>query len=218
MTGEAFLREARRLIPELAPETREKFLLYADLLREMAYPLGLIGTRDPEEIFTKHLLDSLVLVPHLPPEGRVADLGSGAGLPGLVLKIALPALEVWLVEPRRKAVSFLEYAVARLDLSGIRILRARAEDPEVPKGYFPVVTARALAELSELWALAKPLLSPGGRLLALKAEGKAGRELATFEKLFPGIRPQLHPYRLPGRTRGMVVEIRLDPQEEKDPR
>ncbi|WP_168719996.1 16S rRNA (guanine(527)-N(7))-methyltransferase RsmG [Thermosulfurimonas marina] len=207
MTEEAFWREARRLVPGLGPPVLEKLLLYADLLQEMAHPLGLLGTATRGEILAKHLLDSLVLVPHLPPTGKIADLGSGAGLPGLVLKIVRPDLEVWLVEPRRRAVSFLEYAAARLGLSAVKILRARAEDPEVPRAHFEAVTARAVSELIQLWSLAEPLLLPQGRLLALKAAGKLDRELQTFKKAFPGVHLQTHPYRLPGRQKGVVVEV-----------
>jgi len=207
MTEEEFLRELRRLIPELSSAALEKLLLYADLLQEMAHPLGLIGTSERQKVLAQHLLDSLALVPHLPSSGRLADLGSGAGLPGMVVKIARPELEVWLIEPRRKAVSFLEYAMARLGLPKVRVLRARAEDSRVPRHHFEVVTARALAELPQLWSLAEPLLRPGGRLWAFKARNKLPLEMDRLRKRFPQAQIRLHPYRVPEREKGVFVEI-----------
>lgn len=202
MSPERFRREIRKLAPEADPEP---LFLLATLLREMAYPLGLIGEAREDLLRERHLLDSARLVPYL-SSGPVADLGSGAGLPGLVLAVLRPDLEIWLIEPRRKAVSFLEYARAKLGLERVKILRARAEDPEVPRGYFHTVTARAVAELARLWEYAAPLLLPQGYLLALKGP-RAPQEIRNLKDLHPELQGQAFRYPLSGKGTGFVVKI-----------
>ncbi len=205
MSPERFLREIKKLAPEAGEETLQKLLLFGRLLRETAHPLGLIGETRETDLLEKHLMDSAFLRPHL-RQGPVADLGSGAGLPGLVLAILSPELEIWLVEPRRKAISFLEYARVSLGLERVRIVRARAEAPEVPRGYFETVTARALADLESLWRLAEPLLRPGGFLLAPK--GPRGRtEVENLKNHHPDLVVETFPYRLSGGGLRMVVRV-----------
>ncbi len=205
MKREIFLKELRRLLPEPSEETLQKLFLYADLLREVAYPLGLSNFATEEDILEKHLLDSLELLPHL-PEGALCDLGSGAGLPGIPLKIVRPELEIWLVDRRRKAVSFLEYAVARLGLKGVNILQASAESPNLPRNYFAAVCARAVTSLADLWRLAEPLLKPGGKLLALKGP-RGVNEKEALAREHPTLKMEAHPYTLPCGRPGIVVVV-----------
>ncbi len=205
MTPGRFRREIKKLAPEAREDRLEKLLLFSQLLRETAHPLGLIGDVQEEDLLERHLLDSAFLLPHF-RQGPVADLGSGAGLPGMVLALLRPELEVWLVEPRRKAVSFLEYARVRLGLERVKIVRARAEDPEIPREYFETVTARALAELESLWQLAEPLLRPGGFLLAPK--GPRGREeVQKLKTRQPELLVEIFPYRLPSGGSRLVVKV-----------
>lgn len=128
---------------------------------------NLTAIRDPREMVTRHLLDSLALVPHLDGIGTLADLGTGAGLPGIPLAIARPPLQVALVESNGKKARFLRHAVRTLGLDNAVVHECRAEALELPAA-FDAITARALATLADIIAFGGHLLHPGGRLLALK--------------------------------------------------
>lgn len=148
---------------------RRPLHLYASILRDRAIPLGLVAAFDRDRVWERHIEDCLRATAAFRPEDRVAyDLGSGAGLPGIVLACALPDRRFRLVEPRRRAAAFLELAVERLALANVEIMIARAEDLEEPGD---VVTARAFAPLDRAWAAAWRLLEPGGRLVYFAGEG-----------------------------------------------
>jgi 16S rRNA (guanine527-N7)-methyltransferase len=137
---------------------------------------GLIGPREVDRLWDRHLLNSAVLCDLIPTGARVVDVGSGAGLPGLPMAIRRPDLRVDLVEPMRRRVEFLLEVVTQLDLSAtVRVLRGRADDPAVIEaaGTSDWVVARAVAPLDRLVAWCLPLLSSGGRLLALKGASAA---------------------------------------------
>jgi 16S rRNA (guanine527-N7)-methyltransferase len=147
----------------LTPSQVAALARYEELLLERASALGLISDRDLPILHDRHVLDSLRPAALFAPEDELAvDLGSGAGLPGLVLAIALPRCAFVLVEPRRKRVGFLELAVERLGLTNVEIAMSRTEDLRMEGD---VVTARAFAPLARTWATALPLLRPGGRLI-----------------------------------------------------
>jgi 16S rRNA (guanine527-N7)-methyltransferase len=153
---------------------------YARLLAGPGVERGLVGPREPERIWDRHLLNCAALAPLLPAGARVVDVGSGAGLPGVVLAIRRPDLYVDLVESLRRRTDFLTEVVGALGLSErVRVVRGRVEDPEVVKtvGDADWVTARAVAPLDRLVGWCLPLLRPGGSLLALKGE-RAADELA----------------------------------------
>ncbi len=114
-------RGTRILGLPLAPEQIEQFLAYLDLLLKWNRRMNLTALRTPAEIISRHFLDSLLLLPHLPETGRLLDIGSGAGFPGLPLNIARPGLTIDLVEATAKKVSFLKEAVRRLGLSGVEV-------------------------------------------------------------------------------------------------
>src|SRR5690242_19820135 len=118
----------------------------------------------------------------LPPAASVADVGSGAGLPGLVLAIARDDVHVTLVEPLRRRVTWLEEVVSDLGLTNVAVVRARAEELET--GWADVATARAVAPLAKLAAWCLPLLRSGGVLLAIKGRS-AGEELDDAAELLP---------------------------------
>ena len=138
------------------------------MLLQRAVPMGLVAEGDVEKIRVRHVLDCLRAAPAL-PEGRDAyDLGSGAGLPGIVVAIARPEVRVGLVDSRRRRVAFLELAVAELGLSNAVVLGARAETMDEP---VDVCLARAFAPAARAWTVAEPLLRPGGRLVYFAGPG-----------------------------------------------
>lgn len=142
---------------------------YAEQLAGPGIERGLLGPREVPRIWDRHILNSAVLGSLVDPALTVADVGSGAGLPGIPLAIARPDLEVVLIEPLLRRSEFLAETVAVLGLDGVTVLRARAEEAQ-PRGRFDVVTARAVAPMERLAGWTLPLLRPGGVLLALKGQ------------------------------------------------
>jgi 16S rRNA (guanine527-N7)-methyltransferase len=141
---------------------------YAELLATEGVLRGLIGPREAPRLWDRHLLNCAVLEQLVRQRAALADVGSGAGLPGLVLAIARPDLTVTLVEPLLRRTRFLEEAIVVLGLEGqVEVLRGRAEDFGGDRT-FDVVTARAVAPLDRLARWCLPLVAPGGELLAMK--------------------------------------------------
>jgi 16S rRNA (guanine527-N7)-methyltransferase len=153
----------------------DRAVQFADLLCSVGVARGLIGPREPERIWDRHLLGSAALSALLPRGADVVDLGSGAGLPGIPLAIARPDLRMTLVEPMQRRVVFLGEAVGALDLP-VTVRRARAQ--ELTRASCEVIVTRALAPLAELLELTLPLLRPGGQLLAIKG-ARVDLELAA---------------------------------------
>jgi 16S rRNA (guanine527-N7)-methyltransferase len=156
-------------------ETLAKLETYATLLRSWQKAINLVGPGTVSDLWRRHMLDSAQLLQYLPPEPGpqtriIADLGSGAGFPGLVLAI-FGAGRVHLIESDRRKCAFLA-EVARVTGTEVAIHSARAEEiaRDLPFGRADVVTARALAALTKLLALAVPILKPGGVCLFLKGE------------------------------------------------
>ena len=144
---------------------------YADLLAGPGVERGLIGPREVERVWDRHILNSAAVAELIQPGERIVDIGSGAGLPGLPIAIARPDVRVALVEPMLRRIEFLEEAVAALALP-VEIIRGRAEEPDVRTraGGADVVVSRAVASLEKLTRWSLPLLRPGGRMLAMKGE------------------------------------------------
>lgn len=149
---------------------------YAALLAGPGVERGLLGPRETPRLWERHLLNCAGLAELLEPGQAVADLGSGAGLPGVVLAAMRPDVTVVLIEPLLRRASFLEQVLAELGLRTAVVRRARAEEL-AGSLIVDVVTARAVAPLDRLAGWALPLLPAGGRLLALKGE-RADSELA----------------------------------------
>ncbi|MCU1437415.1 MAG: rRNA ((527)-N(7))-methyltransferase RsmG [Naasia sp.] len=137
---------------------------YVEDLIERGEQLGLIGPLELPRIWTRHVVNSALLAPLL--SGRVGDVGSGAGLPGIVLAIARPDLEFVLIEPMERRTAWLEEQRAELGLDNVTVLRSRAE--EAPTRSLDVVTARAVGALSKLIPLTARLAVPGGELILMK--------------------------------------------------
>ena len=152
---------------------------FARELGERGEELGLIGPLEPARLWTRHLLNCVLVAPLLRP-GLVGDIGSGAGLPGIVLAIARPDVEFVLVEPMERRVEWLRDESARLGLGNVRVERARAEDSHLVER-LDQVTARAVSSLGKLIPITAPLARRGGELLFMKGE-RVGDEVAAAAK------------------------------------
>lgn len=140
---------------------------YVDLLVTTGISHGLVGPREAERIWTRHVLNCVAIAELVPAGSQVADVGSGAGLPGLPLAIARPDLTVVLLEPLLRRTTWLTDVVEAIGLENVEVVRARAEETTLGAD---VVTARAVAPLARLGEWSAGLVRPGGALIALKGE------------------------------------------------
>ncbi len=181
-------------------------LAYLALLARWNRTYNLTAIRDPREMVTRHLLDSLAMVPFAAGLPSLADLGTGPGLPGIPLAIALPGLQVTLVESNGKKARFLREAVRTLKLANAEVAESRIEALDRP-GAFAAITARALATLPDILAAGGHLPAADGRLLAMKGV-RPDEEIAALP---PGWRLEaVHPLEVPGLAaeRHLVVVTR----------
>jgi 16S rRNA (guanine527-N7)-methyltransferase len=167
---------------------------YAELLMTDGVLRGLIGPREAPRVWERHLLNCAALVELLPEKATVADVGSGAGLPGVVLAIARPDLTVVLVEPLARRTVFLDEVVDDLGLRRVAVVRARAEEALASTGLVDRVVARAVAPLDRLAAWCLPLTKLGGHVLAMKGEAAADevQSHAPAVARFGGGSPTIH--------------------------
>lgn len=149
---------------------------FADLLVKEGELRGLIGPRELPRLWSRHLFNSAAIGQFVGEATSVADVGSGAGFPGVVLALMRPDVDVTLIESMKRRCIWLDDVVTTLDISNVRVLQSRAEDLH-GRETFAAVTARAVANLSKLARWCVPLLHPGGRLLALKGR-RAAEEVA----------------------------------------
>lgn len=169
----------------LPPAGQEKLLAYRDLLLKWNRTYNLTALRDPEQALSHHLLDSLAILPWV-GAGRLLDVGSGGGLPGIPLAICRPDLEVTLVDAVQKKATFLQQAAIELELPNVRAVHGRVE---ALSGQYGQITSRAFSELSDFIRLTRHLLAPDGRWLAMK-----------------GVRPEGEIAALPGNARIEAIE------------
>jgi len=178
---------------DLDQDARGRLIRYVALLARWNRAYNLTAVRDPAEMVPRHILDSLTVLPHL--EGRrCLDVGSGAGLPGLVLALAQPATDWLLLDSNAKKCRFLTRAKAELAIDNVRVVRSRVEDFH-PQARFSTIISRALSNLAEFVAAAVHLLAPGGRLLAMKGRDP-DHELPALGGL--GVQAEVVPLSVPG--------------------
>lgn len=174
---------------EVSGDSLAKVRRYADLLADDGVRRGLIGPREVPRLWGRHIINCAVVEEILPEGAQVIDVGSGAGLPGIVLGLLRPDLEVTLLEPLLRRTVFLEEAVEILELPNVQVRRGRAEEMRAELSA-DFVTARAVAPLARLAGWSLPLLRKNGSLLALKGE-QAEAELAAAEKDVSKLRPSV---------------------------
>jgi 16S rRNA (guanine527-N7)-methyltransferase len=160
----------------------ELFWLYLQELLEWNKTFNLTGIKDPADIIIKHFVDSLTPLPYLARSGRLLDIGSGAGFPGIPLKIGAPQLQVHIVDARRKKTSFLKHLIRTLELKGVTALHSRAEEMEQPEQPFQIIISRAFRRLEPLIKLVSPLMKPGNMLVAMLGP-TANEEQSRFQAL-----------------------------------
>jgi 16S rRNA (guanine527-N7)-methyltransferase len=187
------------LIARHFPEKEGEIRAYADFLKGAGIERGLIGPREGDRIWERHILNSLFVCQLLPQEASLFDIGSGAGLPGIVIALARPDLKVTLIEPLERRVEFLKEATEGTE---IQVIRGRAQDVKKSADY---VTARAVAALDKLKKMSWHMLKMNGSLLAMKGES-AAREMEAV----PG--SILHEITLEGIGLGRVVELKKLPK------
>jgi 16S rRNA (guanine527-N7)-methyltransferase len=184
---------ARELGIELTPEQVAKLIAHLDLVDEWGARMNLTAIRDREQQLTKHVLDSLSVLPYLRGT-RVADVGSGAGFPGIPLAIAMPAVHFALIESTGKKCRFLEHVRDALGLPNVEVIQSRAEAHK-PAVRYDTVLARAVGPVADLVRNAGPLVAGGGRLLAMKGrlpEDELAKRLNGWKVV------AVHPLRVPG--------------------
>jgi len=172
-------------------ENQGKIQTFASLLKTTGIERGLIGPKEGDRIWQRHIANCIPITTIIPNGVRLADIGSGAGLPGVVIALARPDLKVTLIEPLQRRVDFLNQVIAELEIP-IKVIRGRAE---AVKMQFEVVTARAVAPLEKLIQISWHMIPRGGCLLAIKGES-AVEELAAT-KLKKGATAKLHEISLP---------------------
>lgn len=170
-----------------------RLLAYVELLARWNQAYNLTAIRDPGEMLTKHVLDSLAVLPFV-AAGPCADVGTGAGLPGIPLAIARPEVRFTLLDSNGKKTRFVTQAVAELKLGNVDVVQARTEAWE-PVEPFPQVLSRAFASLADFAKLAGGLAAPSGRLLAMKGADPR-EEIAALPAGFRLV--AVHPLKVPG--------------------
>ena len=181
---------------------QDQIQAFAQILVTKGIERGLIGPKEGDRIWDRHIANCLPVTTLIPQGVRVVDIGSGAGLPGIVIALARPDLKMTLVEPLQRRVDFLNEVVAELELP-IEVIRGRAQ---IVKKQFEVVTARAVAPLEELIKISWHMIPKGGVLLAIKGETAEAELAATSLK--KGSTAQVHEISLPNLPVARVVEVR----------
>ena len=188
------------LIAKYFPGQEGAIRAYAEFLTTAGIERGLIGPREGERIWERHIFNSLPVTQLLPQGASLFDIGSGAGLPGIVIALARPDLKVTLIEPLERRVEFLNEAVAAIAAGGVEIevIRGRAQDVKKSADF---VTARAVAPMEKLKKMSWHMVKTGGSLLAMKGESAANEMV--------GIKgAELHEIKLEGIELGRVISVR----------
>lgn len=201
MSTQATLQQGlARLNLALPPQTQQRLLDYVALVQKWNKVYNLTAVREADKMLTHHLLDSLAVVPHVMGAKTLLDVGSGAGLPGIPLALALPDAQVTLLDSNQKKTAFLQQAVIELQLTNVTVVCERVENYETNQT-FSVVISRAFADLPAFAALAGAHVAAGGTLLAMKgvapldeiAKLQMGFTLSSIKPLsVPGLEAERH--------------------------
>ena len=198
-----------------------KLDLYSDLLIQYNEKFNLTAITNKEDIYVKHFLDCLYLCKYLDSSKSLLDIGSGAGFPGVIIKIFYPEMNITLLEPNNKKVMFLNTIKKQLDLSKLEIINQRSEDyVKDNRGKYDFVTARAVAPLNILLELAIPLLKVNGTFIAMKGP-KGNQELQQSQnalKLLSCVTNDIIQYSIEDNTRQLLFFKKLAATPEKYPR
>ncbi len=185
------------LIERYFPIRKAEIEQYAQFLIGPGIERGLIGPREGERIWERHIFNCLPVTTLIPEGSIVFDIGSGAGLPGLVIALARPDLKLFLIEPLQRRVDFLKEAVELLGIENVEVIRGKSESVKKSANY---VTARAVAPLEKLKKITSHMIKPGGALLAMK-----GESAAEEAKTVPGA--EVIEVNLPGLELGRIVKV-----------
>ena len=183
------------LVGRYFPKRQDEIQAFAHFLTTAGIERGLIGPREGERIWDRHIFNCLPVTQLLPEGTTLFDIGSGAGLPGIVIALARPDIQVTLIEPLERRVEFLKEATVGLN---IEVIRGRAQDVKKSAHY---VTARAVAPLEKLKKMSWHMVKTGGALLAMKGESAAAEMVGVKNAV-------LHEIELEGVGLGRIVELR----------
>jgi 16S rRNA (guanine527-N7)-methyltransferase len=209
---------------ELTAEQVGQFCLYGDLLLEWNQKMNLTSIVDPAEIIIKHFIDSLTVKEYLRGK-KLADIGTGAGFPGIPLKIAQPDLQLFLIDSLKKRLDFLREVVLKLGLEEVEIIHARAEELGRNKKYragFEIATSRAVARLPVLLEYAIPLLQVNGLFIAMKGS-QADAEIAEAREALLQLKAEVETVKKislgsEAEYRTLIIIRKVAPTPEKYPR
>ena len=188
MTKEELVSELAKLNIEVTEQNLKDLEKYKDLLIEYNQKFNLTAIKTEEEIYLKHFYDSLTLAKCIDLKGnlKLLDIGTGAGFPGLVLKIFYPDLDITLLDSNHKKILFLETVKKELNLKNVTCIKTRAESlPVNYREYFDLVTSRAVANLRILCELSIPYLKVGGKFIAMK--GNVDEEIKESTKILASL-------------------------------
>lgn len=224
MNIDTFKKELAKLNIEITEKNLEDLNIYKEMLLEYNKKFNLTAIKTEEEIYLKHFYDSLTLTKgiNLKNNLKLLDIGTGAGFPGLVLKIFYPELEITLLDSNHKKIMFLEQVIQRLNLKNITCLNTRAENlPSNYREYFDIVTSRAVAHLRILSELSIPYLKVNGNLIAMK--GISETEIKESEKILAELNSnilEVIKFNLPieGSNRSLIIIEKEKETDKKYPR
>jgi 16S rRNA (guanine527-N7)-methyltransferase len=180
----------------LTAQQATQFESYLDLLKSWSQRTNLVSTKDQSRLVSRHFLESVAVLfsIEIPPGAAILDLGTGAGLPGVPMKIIRPDLKFVLLDSKRMKSLFLRKVVANLSLENVVVVCERAENMvEKYANAFNFIVSRAVAPLVELWEWGRPLLKTGGQLLAMKG-GDLNDEIASLEEKYNTVQLHLCPF------------------------
>lgn len=166
---------------ELTDEMIEQFFLYKELLLDWNEKINLTAITEEKEVLIKHFIDSLTIEKYIPQNAKIIDVGTGAGFPGIPLKIVRPDIELMLLDSLNKRINFLNEVVNKCKLDKVQTIHGRAEEVAHKKEFrekFDVSTARAVANISTLSELCTPFLKIGGTFICMKADADEERKNA----------------------------------------